>query len=138
MKGLLTFQCPIGFQRQGRGAAKKQGGGASGEPAPIPARLARITRLMALALRFDGLVRTGAIVDYADLARLGHVSRARITQIMNLLQLAPDIQEQLLFLRQPEQGRDPIHLVRLQPIAALMDWKRQRRSWRELLRQTGG
>src|ERR1700687_2475519 len=81
---------------------------------------------------------TGAIADYADLARLGHVSRARISQIMNLLQLAPDIQEQLLFLGRPKQGRDPIHLARLQPIAALVDWKRQRRSWRDLLRQTGG
>jgi hypothetical protein len=138
MKGLLTIQCPIGIQRRGRGAAKKRGAGAGGEPAASPVRLPRIARLMALALRFDGLVRTGAIADYADLARLGHVSRARISQIMNLLQLAPDIQEQLLFLGRTEQGRDPIHLARLQPIAALVDWKRQRRSWRELLRQTGG
>jgi hypothetical protein len=57
---------------------------------------------------------------------------------MNLLQLAPDIQEELLFLRRHEQGRDALHLARLQPIAALVDWKRQRCSWRELLRQTGG
>jgi len=138
MNGLLTMQCPIGIQRRGRGAAKKRGDGAGGEPAPCPVGLPRIARLMALALRFDGLVRTGAIADYADLARLGHVSRARITQIMNLLQLAPDIQEHLLFLRRPQQGRDPIHLARLQPIAAIVDWKRQRRSWRELLWQTGG
>jgi hypothetical protein len=136
MSGLLTIQCPISIRRHGRGAAKKRGAGA--EPASGPVCLPRIARLMALALRFEGLVRTGAIADYADLARLGHVSRARITQIMNLLQLAPDIQEQLLFLRRPEQGRDPIHLARLQPIAAIVDWKRQRRSWRELLRQTGG
>jgi hypothetical protein len=34
----------------------------------------------------------------ADLARLGHVSRARITQIMNLRLLAPDLQEDLLFM----------------------------------------
>src|SRR3712207_3152134 len=31
-------------------------------------------------------------------ARLGHVTRARVTQIMNLLNLAPDIQEAILFL----------------------------------------
>jgi hypothetical protein len=86
MKGLLTMQCPIRFQGHGRGAGKKRGA----EPAPSSVRLPRVARLMALALRFDGLVRTGAIVDYADLARLGHVSRARISQIMNLLQLAPD------------------------------------------------
>ena len=35
----------------------------------------------------------GVAVKIADLARLGHVTRARITQIMNLLMLAPDIQE---------------------------------------------
>jgi len=52
---------------------------------------------MALAIRFDDLIRRGEVRDYADLARLGHVSRARITQIMNLLNLAPDIQERLLF-----------------------------------------
>ena len=74
MKGLLTMQFPIGFQRHGPGVAKKRGAGA--ELAPSPVCLPRIARLMALALRFDGLVRTGAIADYADLARLGHVRKA--------------------------------------------------------------
>ncbi len=44
------------------------------------------------------LIREGVVTDYAELARLGHVTRARVTQIMNLLHLAPDIQETLLFL----------------------------------------
>ena len=60
---------------------------------------------MARALRFERLVRTGEVRDYADLARLGHVSHARITQIMNLLTLAPDIQEDILFLPRTLQGR---------------------------------
>jgi hypothetical protein len=47
---------------------------------------------MALALCFEQLVRDDGINDYAALARLGHVSRARISQIMNLALLAPDIQ----------------------------------------------
>jgi hypothetical protein len=59
---------------------------------------------MALALRFEGLIRTGQILNYAELARLGHVSRARISQITCLLLLAPDIQEELLFLP-PIDGR---------------------------------
>jgi len=46
-------------------------------------------------LRFETLIRSGEVRDYAALARLGHVSRARISQIMNLLHLAPDIQEVL-------------------------------------------
>lgn len=36
--------------------------------------------------------------DYADFARFGGVSRARITQIMNLLNLPPWKQEEILFL----------------------------------------
>jgi len=41
-------------------------------------------------------VDQGEMRDYADVARLGYVTRARLTQIMNLLLLAPDIQEALL------------------------------------------
>jgi hypothetical protein len=87
---------------------------------------------MALAIRFDGLVRSGQVKDYAELARLGHVTRARITQIMNLLLLAPDIQEAILFLSRVEQGRGPIHLRHLQPIAHVLDWRKQRRMWQQL------
>jgi hypothetical protein len=53
-------------------------------------RLPRIARLVALAIRFDQLLRSGTVEDYAELAHLGRVSRARVTQIMNLLNLAPD------------------------------------------------
>jgi DNA invertase Pin-like site-specific DNA recombinase len=67
---------------------------ANGKDTCIP----RIARLIALAIRYEGLVREGAVRDYAELARLGEVTRARITQIMNLLWLAPDVQERLLFL----------------------------------------
>jgi hypothetical protein len=87
---------------------------------------------MALAIRFDGLIRTGVVTDYAELASLGHVTRARITQIMNLLMLAPDIQEAILFLPRVERGRDPILLRQLQPVALVPDWRKQRRLWAAL------
>ena len=58
----------------------------------------RIARLMALAIRLEGLVREETVQNYAELAQLGRVTRARMTQITKLLQLAPDLQEQLLFL----------------------------------------
>jgi hypothetical protein len=64
----------------------------------LAGRVPRIARLMALALRFEHLVQSGTVRHYAELARLGQVSRARVTQIMNLLHLAPDIQEAILFL----------------------------------------
>jgi hypothetical protein len=88
---------------------------------------------MALAIRFEKQVRTGLLASYAELADLGHVTRARVSQIMNLANLAPDVQEALLHLPRTERGRDPIRLRDLQPIAALFDWKRQRRLWHDLV-----
>jgi len=70
-----------------------------------PARIPRISRLMALAIKFQEMVDRGEVRDYADLARLGYVTRARITQIMNLLNLAPDIQEELLDLAGAGENR---------------------------------
>ena len=58
-----------------------------------PGRVPRISKLMALAIRFDGLIRDGKVRDMSELARLAHVTQPRMTQIMNLLHLAPDIQE---------------------------------------------
>ena len=85
-------------------------------------RAPRVARLMALAIRFDQLIRDGVVVDYADLARLGHVSRARVTQIMNLLNLAPDIQERLILSK---AGTDDLHERGLRALAAEPDWQRQ-------------
>ncbi len=102
-------------------------------PAPIPAgTIPRVSRLMALAIRFDELLREGEVVDQADLARLGHVTRARVTQIMNLLHLAPDIQDEVLHLPPTLRGRDPITESMVRPIAAEVDWGEQRRAWTSL------
>lgn len=93
-------------------------------------RVPRVARLMALAIRLDELIQSGAVADQAELARVGHVTRARLTQIMNLLQLAPDIQEEILFLPVTVRGRDAVTERDLRPVAALADWKKQRRTWR--------
>jgi len=53
---------------------------------------------------------------------------------MNLLMLAPDIQEEILCLPRVTGGRDLIHLRQLQPIALVPDWRKQRRLWIDLLR----
>ena len=87
-----TIECTVHFHRRGQGARKELQRGA--EPLPPPERIPRLARLLALAHRFETLLQAGAVKDYATLARLGHVSRARICQIVSLLQLAPDIQEQ--------------------------------------------
>ena len=97
-----------------------------------PGRVPRVSRLMALAIRFDQLVRDGVVADYAELARLGHVTRARMTQITNLLLLSPDIQEAILFLPRVESGSDPVTERDLRAIVAVPDWRKQRRLWQAL------
>jgi len=79
----------------------------------------------------EKMIRDGEVRDYADLARLGHVTRARLTQIMNLLNLAPDIQEAILFLPAVTTGDDPIHERQLRPIVKVLDWGKQRKMWAE-------
>jgi hypothetical protein len=95
----LTIECQVHFQRRGRGARKSLQLGDTASPAYERGRIPRIARLMALAIRFDSLIRDGVVADYAEVARLGHVTRARITQIMNLLLLAPAIQKRSCFCR---------------------------------------
>ena len=132
MSSALTVETDFYFERRGRGSRRVL------ESGPDPAanrpvgRLARITRLMALAIRFDQLIRDGHVADYAALARLGHVSRARVTQIMNLLMLAQDIQEEILFLPRVTGGRDPIHLRQLQSLALVSTWRKQRELWAKI------
>lgn len=97
-------------------------------------RIPRISRLMALAIHFDRLIREGMVMDISELARLAHVTQPRMTQIMNLNHLCPSIQEQLLFLPPLESGRDLIHERMLRSVASEVDWSRQCRLWQELRR----
>ena len=96
-------------------------------------RLPRITRYMALAIYYAELIREGHIHDYAEIATLGHVTRARVTQIMNFRPLAPDIQEPLLSLDRIVEGRDWCCLHRIQVTGLEPDWRRQRKLWNYLV-----
>ena len=80
-----TVECTLTPRRPGAEKARtpRTGPVADRKPGSVPSgRVPRIARLMALALRFHELVRSGAVRDYAELARLGQVSRARVTQII--------------------------------------------------------
>jgi hypothetical protein len=92
-------------------------------------RLPRITQVVALALQFQEMVDRGEIHKHADLARLGCVSRERISQLMALIWLAPDIQEEILKLPQMTNGRFPISEVALRQIARVPLWEDQRAMW---------
>ena len=132
----LTIECDVHFTKHGRGRKELEAGGPPPSP-PVPGRVPRVARLLALAHRLDRLLRAGVVKDYAEAARLGHVTRARISQVMSQLYLAPDIQEQILFLPRIERGRDLIILHDVLPIAGAADWTKQRRLWRRLAEAFG-
>jgi hypothetical protein len=92
----------------------------------------RIARLLALAHKLDALVRTGKISGYVELARLGHISPARLTQIMVLLHLAPSIQEYIFFLSAADARF--ISELGLRKIAREPRWDRQCKLFDELLK----
>jgi hypothetical protein len=127
----VTYAVDFGTERKGRREIKGSSsdrllpdGEASGRPIP------RIARLMALAIRFEGRLRDETMRDYAELAQLGRVTRARMTQIMKLLLLAPDIQEQILFLPLI-QG---LNERNLRSIVSRIDWSEQRRMFQKITR----
>lgn len=94
-------------------------------------RVPRVARLMALAIKYDGLLRRGEVADQSELARLCRVTQPRMTQIMNLLHLAPDIQEEILFLPEVTAGRDPVTERDVRGMTLLASWRRQRALWRD-------
>jgi hypothetical protein len=102
------------------------------EQVRLVGRIPRISRLLALAHHCFQLVRTGATINQSELAHFGQISTTRMTQIMWLDNLAPDIQEEILFLPRTTQGRDPIKEADIRPIAKTLDWSKQRQMWREL------
>jgi len=112
----VTVQLQVPQRSRGRATADQQSA----------RRIPRVAKLMALAIRCERLLQGGVIADQAELARLGHVSRARVTQIMNLLNLAPDLQELLLFLPPVAAGRDPLTERALRRVVAEPDWRKQR------------
>ena len=127
---MITVTRPIHFAIKGR---RKR---AMPSPAPETAehngRIPRVAKLMALAIRFDQLLQDGGVADQSELARLAHVTQPRMTQIMNLLHLAPDIQEDILHLSPVIAGRDPITERDLRPINRRPKWAAQRREWERL------
>ncbi|NOT01769.1 MAG: hypothetical protein HOP29_14205 [Phycisphaerales bacterium] len=125
---MITVKHKVHFVRRDRGRKA-----IAETPRPMdtvaPGRIPRISRLMALAIHCDGLIREGRVADQSGLARLCHVTQPRMTQIMNLNHLAPDIQEALLFLPRMLNGRERIHERMLRAISAQMNWTDQRRTF---------
>ena len=75
------------------------------------------------------MLDSGQVETFQELAELGRISQPRMTQIMILLNLAPDIQEELLYLPEVLQGKAAIHERLLRPLTTELDWRVQRRMW---------
>ena len=127
----FTIACEIDFEtgRNGRKKIEDNDAKAQKMVAASRGRIPRISKLMALAIHFESLIKGQEVQDYADIARLGGVSRARVTQIMNLLLLAPDIQEKLLFLPRVYKGRDKITERGIRDLTREPIWERQQEMW---------
>jgi hypothetical protein len=122
---MSTVDVEIIIQPKGRGKPRRDTPAAQAAATP---RIPRVARLMALAIKFQGMVERDEVRDYAELARLGYVTRARLTQVMNLLLLAPDIQEHLISLSSAVAIRE----TQLRCIAGIVDWREQRQRFESL------
>lgn len=102
-----------------------------------PVRRPRITRLMALAVKYEHLIREKLVRNHEELADLAGVDRSLISRILRLRQLSPEIQEWLLHLPEQESVRDPVGWTELHPISRISSWAEQRRTLNQLIAPKG-
>ena len=133
--GKLTVRYKVHVVQRNRRTRLVEGAAPPPEPQVDPepqGTVPRISRLLALAHHIQGLLDSGQVRDLAEVARRGHVSRARVTQIMNVLLLASDIQEEILLLPPTTRGKDPITLRGIRSVLTETSFTRQRQLWREI------
>jgi hypothetical protein len=116
---MTTVTRPVDFAVKGKRKSDRE----AEEP---KGRVPRISKLMALAIRYDQMLNEGVVQSQTELAELLHVSQPRMTQIMNLLHLAPEIQEEILFLSPAAVGRDALTERDLRTRTSQLRWHDQR------------
>lgn len=97
------------------------------QPVKPTSSVPRISRLMALAIKYQGMLDRGEVAGITELARLCRVTQPRMTQILNLNLLSPSIQEHLLFLPPHASGKQAIHERKLRAVCREIDWMTQKR-----------
>jgi hypothetical protein len=120
----LSFQLRAGPRAPATGLDGQKPAGAG--------HLPRVTQVLALAIHFDDMIRQGEAKNFADVARLAGLCRERISQLMRLTYLAPDIQVELLYLPPTSTGRYPVSETSIRRIASLLSWVDQRDQWERL------
>ena len=127
MTGKLTVSRKFNIAREGLGRKRFREGEEAAKPT---GRVQRVSRVMALAIQCDQLIRDGMMKNQSELAHYAQVTTARMTHIMWLTNLAPDIQEAILFLPRVESGPNTVKEIDVRRIARVMDWGVQRGMWR--------
>lgn len=130
---MITITRKLAFSRHSNRAVAAVARPSQHSPLPPRPRVPRIARLMALAIDLDARLRRREFLSQQSLSTALRISQPRLTQILNLNHLAPDIQEALLHLAPAARGRDLIHERRLRRIASELDWDRQRPMWKRLV-----
>lgn len=98
-------------------------------PPPEPVRRpAKVARMLALAHTLEAAIAAGEFADRADVARHLGFTRARVTQLLDLTLLAPDIQEALLALEAVD-GVEPMSERELRAVVRVVGWGEQRGAW---------
>jgi hypothetical protein len=123
-----TLSIPIHLATPTRATVVREGP----KPARPAGRIPRVARILAQAHHFQNLLDTGVVRTQMELAELTKLTTARITQIMNLLVLAPDIQEEILFMPSVAKGPAPVTERDLRPVLKTLVWSEQRERWAEL------
>ena len=132
---MITVKRKLNLAREAHGR-RRVSAKQKDKPTIKPGRIPRISRLMALAIRLERMLQTGEVDNLTELARLSHVTQPRMSQILNLTMLAPDIQEELLFLPRVTTGKPTIHEKMLRPIVSLVDWDKQKKMWAAIKKQS--
>ncbi len=102
------------------------------EPPPRMPRVPHVKRLMALAIRLEDLLDSGLVGSQTEIAQAAGITKARVTQIINLSNLAPDIQQAILELEPTAAARDPFLERDARTIARHNNWSRQRKEFKKL------
>ena len=132
----MTPHLKISFQTTSESHGRQRVAAPKAARPIAPPRVPHITKLMALAIRLDYLLANGQVKDQAEIARVAGITRARVTQIINLTNLAPDIQQAILDL---EATSEPVPRFRereVRTIAITTNWDKQRLMWKRLVKST--
>ena len=124
---MIKVKRKIAFQ--GEAHKRRDAAKAAREKTAQSGRIPRISKLVALASRMQSMIESGQVDTFQQFAELGRISQPRMTQIMSLLHLAPDIQEELLYLPEVMKGKATIHERLLRQLTRQADWRVQRRMW---------